>query len=446
MRYYIYFYLILFAFVSVSADIVIDSQVSGNADIVIDSQVSENTDIVIDSQVSEENSEFVERKSSAVLLQGFHWESHMQNWWNVIANKAAEIADSGFDYVWLPPSSIAASDEGYLPNRLYHQESQYGSSTQLKSAINALHRYNVRALADIVINHRVGTFDWGDFTEPEWGPDSVCCDDEWPKAAGNPDTGQGYGAARDIDHTKMYVRNSIIEWLNWLKASIGYDGWRYDYTKGFGGKYVGLYNDATKPCFSVGEFWDNLNLDNPNPHRQQLCNWLDATGGKSATFDFTTKGMLQQAVAYNQYWRMKDKEGKPVGLIGWWPSKAVTFLDNHDTGPSTGGNGGQNHWPFPSKEIMQGYAYILTHPGIPTVYWVHFFDWGLKNEIKTLIRLRKSVGLHSESKVSIQAADTSKYAAIIDDKVAVKIGAGSWNPGNGWSLYASGTNYSVWTK
>ncbi|HON45174.1 MAG TPA: hypothetical protein PLR86_07530 [Planctomycetota bacterium] len=115
MRYYIYFYLILFAFVSVSADIVIDSQVSGNADIVIDSQVSENTDIVIDSQVSEENSEFVERKSSAVLLQGFHWESHMQNWWNVIANKAAEIADSGFDYVWLPPSSIAASDEGICP-------------------------------------------------------------------------------------------------------------------------------------------------------------------------------------------------------------------------------------------------------------------------------------------------------------------------------------------
>ena len=127
MRYYIYFYLLLFAFASVSADIVIDSRIR-NADIVIDSQVSENTDIVFDIQVSEENSEFVERKSSAVLLQGFHWESHMQNWWNVIANKAAEIADSGFDYVWLPPSSIAASDEGYLPNRLYHQESQYGYS------------------------------------------------------------------------------------------------------------------------------------------------------------------------------------------------------------------------------------------------------------------------------------------------------------------------------
>jgi hypothetical protein len=31
----------------------------------------------------------------------------MPNWWNVSANKAAEIADSGVDYVWLPPSSIA---------------------------------------------------------------------------------------------------------------------------------------------------------------------------------------------------------------------------------------------------------------------------------------------------------------------------------------------------
>jgi hypothetical protein len=26
--------------------------------------------------------------------------------------------------------------------------------------------------------------------------------------------------------------------------------------------------------------------------------------------------------------------------------------------------------------VLQGYAYILTHPGIPTVFYDHFYDWG----------------------------------------------------------------------
>jgi hypothetical protein len=46
---------------------------------------------------------------------------------------------------------------------------------------------------------------------------------------------------------------------------------------------------------------------------------------------------------------------------GWWPQKAVTFLDNHDTGST------QQHWNFPDDKIVMGYAYILTHPGMPCI-------------------------------------------------------------------------------
>jgi len=179
-------------------------------------------------------------------------------------------------------------------------------------------------------------------------------------------------------------------------------------------------------------------------------NWLDATGGRSAAFDFTTKGLLQQAVQYNEFWRLKDAAGAPAGAIGWWPAKSVTFIDNHDTGPSYP-SGGQNHWPFPGDKILQGYAYILTHPGIPCVYWVHYKDWGAANTnaIKALISIRKSKGITSTSSVSIQAADSSKYAAIITGntgKVAVKIGYGPWSPSGTWTLATSGNNYAVWTQ
>ena len=44
--------------------------------------------------------------------------------------------------------------------------------------------------------------------------------------------------------------------------------------------------------------------------------------------------VLQEAVKNCEYWRLIDHEGRPPGLMGWWPSKATTFIDNHDTGAS----------------------------------------------------------------------------------------------------------------
>lgn len=30
------------------------------------------------------------------------------------------------------------------------------------------------------------------------------------------------------------VRKDIIAWLNFLRVNVGYDGWRFDYVKGYG--------------------------------------------------------------------------------------------------------------------------------------------------------------------------------------------------------------------
>jgi len=39
-----------------------------------------------------------------------------------------------------------------------------------------------------------------------------------------------------------------------------------------------------------------------------------------------------------------------------------------------------------------------------------------------------------------------RRSAIIDNKVAVKIGPGSWSPSGSWNLALSGSNYAIWTK
>lgn len=91
-------------------------------------------------------------------------------------------------------------------------------------------------------------------------------------------------------------------------------------------------------AFNVGELWSDMawsgsSLDvQQDAARQTLCDYIDATGSlKLPLFDFPTKGILQVAVQ-GQLWRLRDAAGKPPGLLGWWPSRAVTFIDNHDTG------------------------------------------------------------------------------------------------------------------
>lgn len=61
---------------------------------------------------------------------------------------------AGFSAIWMPPPSESVSPQGYLPTDLYNLNSQYGSESELRDCIAALHEAELKVLADIVINHR----------------------------------------------------------------------------------------------------------------------------------------------------------------------------------------------------------------------------------------------------------------------------------------------------
>ncbi len=377
-----------------------------------------------------------------VIFQGFNWpcwglfDDNGTYWYEYLEDKAVDLGASGIDAVWLPPPSKAndMAKQGYLPSELNNLSSAYGDKALLQSLITALHSNGVKAIADIVINHRVGTTTWADFTNPTWGCNAVCSGDEWTGACGSGDTGAGYTAARDIDHTNTTVRTDIKAWMTMLKTEVGFDGWRYDYVKGFSGSYVKEYNTHTSPWFVVGEVWEPYDV---------MVAWLNATNDQSKAFDFVLKGTMHDAFN-NGNLGLLNAYGKMPSISGTHTNRSVTFIDNHDTGST------QNHWPFPTDHVMEGYAYILTHPATPCVFFDHFYDWNegaLHDPIKELILIRKENNIGNSSVLNIVKSEASLYAAVIDDKVAMKIGSGSWSPtGSDWALATSGTNYAVWTK
>ncbi len=59
------------------------------------------------------------------------------------------------------------------------------------------------------------------------------------------------------------------------------------------------------------------------------------------------------------------------------------------------------HWPFPGNHLAEGYAYLLTHPGTPCVFYDHFFfDASLQEKLSALIKIRKAKGVTYKSTVS----------------------------------------------
>jgi alpha-amylase len=391
-----------------------------------------------------------------VILQGYHWRSHhgswpsngvKKAWYRIIEENAGRIKHAGFTIVWFPPPSDSASADGYLPRRWNCFQTPYGGEADLRKAISAL--APVKCMADVVVNHRAGAHTAGaDFEEPSF-PDNrraVTCDDSSGAGLGQPDTGEErMTAARELDHTNPAVRTAVKQFLDRLKG-IGFKGWRYDLVKGYHGRFVAEYNDASLPEFSVGEFFDG--------NRQKLANWIDQTNGKCAAFDFALRFRLYDACTKSDYSTLRSNNcghTVPSGLIGYWSSHAVTFVDNHDTEASREADHARDHndiHPFRDRAIARGYAYILTHPGTPCVFWQHFFDSDeyTRTRVERLLQVRLNSGITAHSKVQIHDARYGLYAATIDGKVAVKLGQDSWSPGHGWQLAVDGEHFAVWTR
>lgn len=386
-----------------------------------------------------------------VMLQGFYWDSYKASKWTNLESQADELSQY-FKLIWIPNSGKAASNPGMGYDPVYwftNHNSSFGTEAQLRSMIKTFKEKGTGIIADVVINHRSGATNWTDFPAEKWngqtwkiGTDGICSTDEVKDAAGQakptgaPDTGEDFNGSRDLDHTNANVQNNCKAYCKFLLEDLGYAGFRYDMVKGYSGQYNKIYNEYSKPTFSVGEYWDGS--------YDAVAAWINATGKQSAAFDFPCKYAINEAFASNDMtklvWRANGTNPQPAGMIHFgYAQYSVTFVDNHDTyrdGSKFTGN------------VLAANAFIICSPGTPCVFLPHW--QANKAAIKALIDARNGVGVHNLSPVKVLKSTTDCYMAEVTGtkgKLVVKVGSSMDSPAGytNSDIKATGNGYCVWT-
>lgn len=393
---------------------------------------------------------------SGVMLQGFFWDSFNDTQWTRLEKQADDLAP-WFSLVWIPQSgNCGGTSMGY--DDLYwfsNYNSSFGNETELRSMIKTFKEKGIGTIADVVINHRKNLNSWVDFPKETYNgvtyemmSTDICANDDggetkkWAAQNGyslstNNDTGEGWGGMRDLDHKSENVQTIVKAYLKMLLNDLGYTGFRYDMVKGYSGSYTAIYNNDSKPQFSVGECWDGTNT---------IRRWIDAAEKTSAAFDFQFRYTVRNAINRGDWTYLGKQNDNNWPLVsknyesGQYRQYAVTFVENHDTEKRA--NDAQD--PI-KKDTLAANAYLLAMPGTPCVFLTHWKAY--KQEIKSMIDVRKMAGITNLSEYANVGSNKNYYANIIQtdgkDRLLVVVGNNTdgYEPSNDWQEVLSGYKY-----
>ena len=402
-----------------------------------------------------------------VMLQGFYWDSYSDTQWTNLTSQADELSKY-FKLIWVPQSGWCKSTTymGYYPIYWFDQNSAFGTEKELRTMISTFKAKGTDIIADVVINHKNGVSKWCDFANETvkgtgkntgktysvtWDNKDytqICNNDEANTDSrseakglikGAADTGLGDTGCRDLDHTNATTQQNIKTYEDFLLNEMGYTGFRYDFVKGYDPKYIKMYNEASKPEFSVGEYWQgsvtaSMNGDHPFGG---VKDWVDATGKTSAAFDFPMKYLIRDAFGGN--WKELANYTKRT-LVGIEPQYAVTFIDNHDTGEP-------HDNPDPQRaNVEAANAYILAMPGTPCVWISHWKPY--KYTIKKCILARKIAGVTNTSRILKSEGQDNGYVLIVKgDKgnVMLLLGSPTYDT-TGYQLACEGPEFKYYVS
>jgi alpha-amylase len=333
-----------------------------------------------------------------VLLQCFYYNCpQRQNrefeWWNYINEKLPQIAADGFSALWLPPAGKGANifgmSMGYDPYDYYDLgefdqrggiKTWFGSRQELESLISNSHDKGLQVYADFVFNHNSGADETevnpldGQTRWTKFNPRSNKFSRNWecfhPSIFDTYDN-ERFGGMPDLCHRNPYVYQNLVDVARWMIEAVGFDGFRYDFVRGYGSWFVASLQDIRyfkngkeHRIFGVGELWNS---------EDAIQNWLIETNNFSDNavnaFDFPLRYRLKEMC--DSFGFQMSTLANDETLTRVRPQWSVTFVDNHDF---------DQFGETIINDKLLAYAYILTHEGYPCVFWYDYFNLELARE------------------------------------------------------------------
>ena len=104
------------------------------------------------------------------MLQGWYWDYPKTGqgamWVDTMRTRAKEWGEAGFNLVWCPPMSMASAgnnSNGYDIKDLFNvggggfsSNTGFGNKAKIQSMMTAFNQYNIKAVGDMIYNHRDG--------------------------------------------------------------------------------------------------------------------------------------------------------------------------------------------------------------------------------------------------------------------------------------------------
>ncbi len=372
--------------------------------------------------------------SNNTMMQYFEWYLPSDSMlWNKVAENAKHLENIGITHVWLPPAFKGAggkNDVGYGVYDLYDLgefdqkgsiATKYGTKDEYINSIKKLQENNIKVIADIVLNHKMGAdetedvlavqddatnrnvslteakpikvwtkyifpgrgdkysnfkWNWTHFHGVDWDENTGTAaiykfygkhwDENVDKENGNFD----YLMGADIDLNNFDVIKELKEWGKWYYNLTNVDGFRLDAVKHIRSEFFPewldeLKRNTEKKLFSVGEYW-STNIE-------VIRNYFEKTNECMSLFDVPLHYNFYRASIGNGDFNMNQIfDGTIVGLN---PDKAVTFVDNHDT------EIGQalESWVLDWFKPLAYSLILLRKDGMPCVFYGDYYGIPEKN-------------------------------------------------------------------
>ncbi len=183
------------------------------------------------------------------------------------------IQNLGFTAIHLMPTSEFEGNEswGYNPNYYFAPDKFYGPKNKLKELVDEAHKRGIAIIGDLVLNH---SFFSSPFARLYWDEgsagSSVCApnarprsDNPWMNECHNfvDERAAWWGA--DFNHNSTHTQAMIDSVTNYWMTEYRFDGFRFDFTKGFSNTTVNCPD-----CW--GSSYDQARIDNLNRMKNAL--------------------------------------------------------------------------------------------------------------------------------------------------------------------------------